>query len=342
MDYESLMHMDPDKYQQLLENDCDDAIDMMMDEDPKGISIIRGYFDASSGHMNIHCGGSEQDQLKRIIDTQRISGASDFINERNALMQIANLISYVAKEITNWMYSEKFDVFPSGSSYERLIITKDMREQTGSGITKDLVLRKSHGITLVLDRNKDGIAKHGFSIATAYPSLKEELSETVGKLKIEDIILDKKMIFDNPYDRLIMLAYDISGLHAIHSERGIRVSADTKNSHIDMFINNDGTIKFRERTLNNRINCSPIYIREKYPHTAERFSEILYDIKVLRDNGYDLPEYENQLTESIPKHHEQKWKHFYEQAQLNKATLQTEKEYLKHTHPQNYNLDDRQ
>lgn len=133
---------------------------------------------------------------KKIMQTSALCGlfffVSSFYDAETLVSILQDAIYYKAKEISNWITSEKID-FKEPQNYHTLAFTLDMGDDpVGHGITIDGRELATTMTTVVLQRDFSDESPFGFFVKTAYVDIFHERAEETGlRVNIPDFIQNK-------------------------------------------------------------------------------------------------------------------------------------------------------
>ena len=178
-----------------------DLEDMLWDDPDTALAM-------GLGHSTIHMRGDEntKSMVSRMLD-EGVKGSGSFLGgQEEATMNIQQAALYESNTIAEWVLADK-SAFKTKESYEYLAISVDMDPSatkkhsvvTGIGLkydesTGDILEMKSHGVRLVLKRDRDCI--FGFHLRTAYAD--HRIAEPTGvRYTKDDILVGKFYEFPN-------------------------------------------------------------------------------------------------------------------------------------------------
>ena len=139
MDRDTIRRMDPELYQEKLE-------EAVMDDVSCILNVNKGH--SSTLHTDI----SIDDMITRMVKEEK-QAVSSFYDAETLVSTLQDAIYYKAKEISNWITSEKID-FKEPQNYHTLAFTLDMGDDpVGHGITIDGRELATTMTTVVLQRD---------------------------------------------------------------------------------------------------------------------------------------------------------------------------------------------
>lgn len=187
MDRDTIRRMDPELYQEKLEEAVIDDVSVLLNMN-KGHSAV------------LHTDMSVEDMTSRMIREEK-QAVSSFYNAEILVDTLQDAIFFDAENISNWITSEKID-FDNSGKYHTYAFTLDMKgEPLGHGVRADGKELSTTVITIVLQRDFSDESPFGFFIKTAYANISHERAEETGlHINIQDFIKNK-MIFESNVEK---------------------------------------------------------------------------------------------------------------------------------------------
>ena len=184
MDRDTIRRMDTELYQEKLE-------EAVMDDVSCILNVNKGH--SSTLHTDI----SIDDMITRMVKEEK-QAVSSFYDAETLVSTLQDAIYYKAKEISNWITSEKID-FKEHQNYHTLAFTLDMGDDpVGHGITIDGRELATTMTTVVLQRDFSDESPFGFFVKTAYVDIFHERAEETGlRVNIPDFIQNKMPFTSN-------------------------------------------------------------------------------------------------------------------------------------------------
>lgn len=187
MDRDTIRRMDPEVYQEKLE-------DAVMDD-------VACILNVNKGHSSVlHAGQSMNDMVSRLIKEEK-QIVSSFYDAGTLVDVLQDAIYFKAQNISTWITSSKID-FDDPKKYHTLSFTLDMKDgPLGHGITKEGKELSTPSVTIVLQRDISEESPYGFFVKTAYPELTYQKAEETGlKINIQDFI-ENKLNFESTIEK---------------------------------------------------------------------------------------------------------------------------------------------
>lgn len=187
MDRDTIRRMDPELYQEKLEEAVIDDVSVLLNMN-KGHSAV------------LHTDMSVEDMTSRMIREEK-QAIYSFYNAEILVDTLQDAIFFDAENISNWITSEKID-FDNSGKYYTYAFTLDMKgEPLGHGVRADGKELSTTVTTIVLQRDFSDESPFGFFIKTAYANISHERAEETGlHINIQDFIKNK-MIFESNVEK---------------------------------------------------------------------------------------------------------------------------------------------
>lgn len=181
----------------------------------------------NKGHLERHLVDKNEalvEDLRRIIEENKIAGTGSFINREIAIQSIQDGIYYDIDNVVNWMMKSKneFDNENKYYIYEKTVeLTKEgpNAEYIGTGMTRDLSIVESRAVRFILERDSKGESGYKFFLKTAYPDNSKEYSRVIGKLTKESILENELYEFKNEYQKAAFIYNDFNNTKINFFER---------------------------------------------------------------------------------------------------------------------------
>lgn len=181
----------------------------------------------NKGHLERHLVDKNEalvEDLRRIIEENKIAGTGSFINRETAIQSIQDGIYYDIDNVVNWMMKSKneFDNENKYYIYEKTVeLTKEgpNAEYIGTGMTRDLSIVESRAVRFILERDSKGESGYKFFLKTAYPDNSKEYSRVIGKLTKESILENELYEFKNEYQKAAFIYNDFNNTKINFFER---------------------------------------------------------------------------------------------------------------------------
>lgn len=186
-----IMHMDPDKYQLLLEKQIFDQIETIS-------NINKGH------SKDLHIQMTDEEMITRLIAEEK-SAVSCFDDQEELLDSIADGIYFKAKDITDWILSSHLDFTNKQDYHAKIININIWDDKIGSGFVNEngkIKEKESGVITIILQRDFSDESAFGFFVKTAYVNIEDRTAKYTGKeFNRKEILSNENIIFSSDIKR---------------------------------------------------------------------------------------------------------------------------------------------
>ena len=186
MDRDTIRRMDPELYQEKLE-------DAVMDD-------VACILNVNKGHSSVlHAGQSMNDMISRLIREEK-QAVSSFYNSDSLIENLQDAVYFQARNISDWISSNRID-YDNPKNYQEIAFSMHMADESiGQGVLKNGKIMESSEMIIVLQRDISGESPFGFFVKTAYVDVQNEKSVEIGKIDLNKFI-QKDMHFDSDIQR---------------------------------------------------------------------------------------------------------------------------------------------
>ena len=186
MDRDTIRRMDPELYQEKLE-------DAVMDD-------VACILNVNKGHSSVlHAGQSMNDMISRLIREEK-QAVSSFYNSDSLIENLQDAVYFQARNISDWISSNRID-YDNLKNYQEIAFSMHMADESiGQGVLKNGKIMESSEMIIVLQRDISGESPFGFFVKTAYVDVQNEKSVEIGKIDLNKFI-QKDMHFDSDIQR---------------------------------------------------------------------------------------------------------------------------------------------
>lgn len=233
--------------------------------------------DKTKGHVELHCGQSQSEELNRIF-SENIEAACSFYDEETMNWSVSNAIDYKSDEIYNWLTSSKLD-FPNTKKgyddYWNHVIEVSMGETLGNGIKKEnLQEYETPVVTVVLRRDNSKTAPLGFYLKTAYPQILSKEAGLTGRNIERTKVLssDKIKGTTNKTFYILKNKFPTSDIKKYPAKNGnneyVKMCVQSPNfGKVQLFLDEDGKSRltsFDERNGKQNVSYADFLLRDEY------------------------------------------------------------------------------
>lgn len=272
MDRVALNRINPDVYQDILEDSIYDNMDSV-------VNLERGHA------KSLHVGLTDKEMVERII-LEGKKNVSSFYDLETLKDSIADIICFKAKEISSWITKRRYE-FDTQNAYHYLPLELKMGgEAIGHGFDQNLNELKSDYLVAVLKRDYDDDSPYGFFLMTAYVDISPEHAILTGRVyPKESIIGDPTFLKENKWEKLLYFAkehykefsprlIDYNGKKELKLSKYL--SADTI---LKAFISDSGfVIEQRQNLKHRRLSLADCYFK------SEEFGKAICAVEQFKEN----------------------------------------------------------
>lgn len=285
MDRETLRNMDQNKYRDMLEVAAFDEIETMLN--------------ISKGHCReMHEGLTDEDMLNRMIKEEK-ENVSSFWDKESVEDGISNVIAYRTKEITEWLFKERYE-FKQPKDYQMLCIEADIGgESVGHGFVKNgnnFSEKETSAVRIILQRDMDGESPFGFYIKTAYTDIEHKNAiETGLSLSKEELLKNPDISFNSSMHQLYFAINDkyknvniYQRTNSDTREPYIKlIFPETEKGRIEAFITEkDYSLKLIHLDKSRKIDFSECFFQ--FPEESKIISDIKNMQNILKERNREL------------------------------------------------------
>lgn len=218
MDRDTIRRMDPELYQEKLE-------EAVMDD----VSCI---LNVNKGHSSVlHAGQSIDDMAMRVVKEGK-QAVSSFYNAESLIENLQDAVYFEAENITNWITSDRID-FKKPIDYQQIVFHMNMaNEAIGQGVSNDGRLMETSEMTIVLQRDLSNESPFGFFVKTAYADIENEKAVQIGTVDFAKTIQESQ-----DFDSSIQKAY--FALRNKYPEENIQLKSQNGHEFIQIMKNSD-------------------------------------------------------------------------------------------------------
>ena len=218
MDRDTIRRMDPELYQEKLE-------EAVMDD----VSCI---LNVNKGHSSVlHAGQSIDDMAMRVVKEGK-QAVSSFYNAESLIGNLQDTVYFEAENITNWITSDRID-FKKPIDYQQIVFHMHMaNEAIGQGVSNDGRLMETSEMTIVLQRDLSNESPFGFFVKTAYADIENEKAVQIGTVDFAKTIQESQ-----DFDSSIQKAYFT--LRNKYPEENIQLKSQNGHTFIQIMKNSD-------------------------------------------------------------------------------------------------------
>lgn len=218
MDRDTIRRMDPELYQEKLE-------EAVMDD----VSCI---LNVNKGHSSVlHAGQSIDDMAMRVVKEGK-QAVSSFYNAESLIGNLQDAVYFEAENITNWITSDRID-FKKPIDYQQIAFHMHMaNEAIGQGVSNDGRLMETSEMTIVLQRDLSNESPFGFFVKTAYADIENEKAVQIGTVDFAKTIQESQ-----DFDSSIQKAY--FALRNKYPEENIQLKSQNGHEFIQIMKSSD-------------------------------------------------------------------------------------------------------
>lgn len=218
MDRDTIRRMDPELYQEKLE-------EAVMDD----VSCI---LNVNKGHSSVLYAGQSIDDMAMRVVKEGKQVVSSFYNAESLIGNLQDAVYFEAENITNWITSDRID-FKKPIDYQQIVFHMHMaNEAIGQGVSNDGRLMETSEMTIVLQRDLSNESPFGFFVKTAYADIENEKAVQIGTVDFAKTIQESQ-----DFDSSIQKAY--FALRNKYPEENIQLKSQNGHEFIQIMKSSD-------------------------------------------------------------------------------------------------------